>query len=377
MESPTWPESLPINRKKAIQELTQGQEWTDRLREILQRSENIEADPTSLDGIVEQILGMFDNTLSIIGSWSSNERFQLPASYLQKSRKPDEPFLLQTSYLQSFCSSDEQISRKPIADDPLRLQSSYLESLHKSRKPGESTKMIIPMKIKRGCYSRKNSWTSTQVTSVLTDDGHAWRKYGQKKILECTYKLDQGCLATKQVQKIDNEPPLYKITYMRSHTCKNLQRASQIILDSRDPTDTSILLNFEAKGITGKKQVSPHFQTMKHDPEDGSLSLGHWRDNGSIPSNNYLSWNLNTQVSQIPLESISMSIRLDHEDMVSSCVYLGSEHGDMTSSEAYSSMASPQRHPYASSEAYSSMASTQRNEMDHMLGRNDFNGFSF
>ncbi|KAJ9544825.1 hypothetical protein OSB04_024532, partial [Centaurea solstitialis] len=372
MESPTYPESLPINRKKAIRELTQGQEWTDKLREILQGSENSEFDPASIDGIADQILGMFDNTLSIIGSCSSNKDFQLPTDYAQStcivnelnSIIYDEPLPQQTSYLQSFYSLDEQKSmhsshsldehKSTKFDEFFSLQASNLDSSHsvneqKPKKSDESSRTIMPVKIKGGCYKsclqliclsmcRKNSWVSTQVTSVLTDDGHAWRKYGQKKILEskherCTYKLDQGCLATKQVQMIEEEPPLYKITYTKSHTCKNLQRAPEIILDSRDPGDNSILLNFEAKGLIGNKQVMPLSQTMKVEPKEGSPSLDNWRDNKSTSSNYCLSWDPIAQGSQVSLESLSISEGLDYGS------FLWLEHGNMTSLEAYSSMA--------------------------------------
>ncbi|XP_024981680.1 probable WRKY transcription factor 70 isoform X2 [Cynara cardunculus var. scolymus] len=364
MESPIWPESLPINRKKAIQELTQGQEWTDKLREILQQSENIESDSASLDGVVDRILGMFDNTLSIMGSRTSNEPLQFLTNYLQTSYSFDEQ-KSKTSDLQSLCSLelDERKLRK--SDETFSLQTSYLESPrssdeNKSKKYDETSRMVIPVKMKRGCHKRKTSWASTQITSILTDDGHAWRKYGQKKILEskhesyyrCTYKHDQGCLATKQVQKMEDEPPVYKITYMRSHTCKNLQRAPQIILDSVDPRDTSILLNFKAKELTGNKQVNHFFQPMKHEPNEGSPSLGNQRDNQSTPSDDCLLWDLIMKVPQVPLESVSMSVGLDHE------IYLWSEHGDMTSS-------------------YSSMASTERHEMDYMFESNDFKDFSF
>ncbi|XP_027335908.1 probable WRKY transcription factor 53 [Abrus precatorius] len=60
------------------------------------------------------------------------------------------------------------------------------------------------------------------------DDGYSWRKYGQKDILgakfprgyfRCTYRNVQGCLATKQVQKSDEDPMIYEITYKGRHTC--------------------------------------------------------------------------------------------------------------------------------------------------------------
>ncbi|GMP24703.1 hypothetical protein CsSME_00001882 [Camellia sinensis var. sinensis] len=60
------------------------------------------------------------------------------------------------------------------------------------------------------------------------DDGYNWRKYGQKDILgakyprgyyRCTHRNVQGCLATKQIQRSDEDPTLYEITYRGRHTC--------------------------------------------------------------------------------------------------------------------------------------------------------------
>ncbi|KAH9619173.1 hypothetical protein KSS87_012613 [Heliosperma pusillum] len=59
-------------------------------------------------------------------------------------------------------------------------------------------------------------------------DGHSWRKYGQKDILgakyprsyyRCTYRTLQGCCAIKQVQRNDEDPLLFDITYKGTHTC--------------------------------------------------------------------------------------------------------------------------------------------------------------
>ncbi|XP_045816081.1 probable WRKY transcription factor 30 [Trifolium pratense] len=60
------------------------------------------------------------------------------------------------------------------------------------------------------------------------DDGYSWRKYGQKDILgaihprgyyRCTHRNVQGCLATKQVQRSDEDPTIIEITYRGNHTC--------------------------------------------------------------------------------------------------------------------------------------------------------------
>ncbi|XP_065859736.1 probable WRKY transcription factor 46 [Euphorbia lathyris] len=60
------------------------------------------------------------------------------------------------------------------------------------------------------------------------DDGYNWRKYGQKDILKakfprgyyrCSHRHSQGCLATKQVQRSDQDPTTFEVTYKGRHTC--------------------------------------------------------------------------------------------------------------------------------------------------------------
>ncbi|XP_019200224.1 PREDICTED: probable WRKY transcription factor 70 [Ipomoea nil] len=84
---------------------------------------------------------------------------------------------------------------------------------------------------RKGRYKKsKNSETWNKV-SETQEDGGAWRKYGQKNILHsesprcyfrCTHKRDQGCRATKQVQRTSEG--LYQTTYFGYHTCKDPQR---------------------------------------------------------------------------------------------------------------------------------------------------------
>ncbi|XP_052481550.1 uncharacterized protein LOC105764736 isoform X12 [Gossypium raimondii] len=63
---------------------------------------------------------------------------------------------------------------------------------------------------------------------LAPDDGFCWRKYGQKDILgakyprryyRCTYKHNQGCLATKTVKRSSDDPTIFEITYRGKHTC--------------------------------------------------------------------------------------------------------------------------------------------------------------
>ncbi|KAJ1263429.1 hypothetical protein BS78_09G183900 [Paspalum vaginatum] len=59
------------------------------------------------------------------------------------------------------------------------------------------------------------------------DDGFAWRKYGEKSIhqqssprlyFRCAYKDDHRCGARKQVERQEEDPSLFRITYFGDHT---------------------------------------------------------------------------------------------------------------------------------------------------------------
>ncbi|KAL5230642.1 hypothetical protein ABZP36_029418 [Zizania latifolia] len=79
---------------------------------------------------------------------------------------------------------------------------------------------------------RRRTQQSSGVTKILKnlDDGQAWRKYGQKDIqnslypkayFRCTHKYDQQCLAQRQVQRCDEDPASYRVTYIGEHTCRD------------------------------------------------------------------------------------------------------------------------------------------------------------
>ncbi|XP_066334731.1 transcription factor WRKY45-2-like [Miscanthus floridulus] len=82
---------------------------------------------------------------------------------------------------------------------------------------------------------RKDERTWTSDTYAPYDDGHQWRKYGEKKLsisnfprfyYRCTYKNDMKCPATKQVQQKDtSDPPLFSATYFNHHTCSTSSSA--------------------------------------------------------------------------------------------------------------------------------------------------------
>ncbi|KAL9688502.1 hypothetical protein QQ045_032924 [Rhodiola kirilowii] len=77
------------------------------------------------------------------------------------------------------------------------------------------------------CNRKGDSWT--QVTSAPTADGYAWKKYGQKSILNAKHPRSYfkcinkpHCQALKRVQKMDDDDdtPMYRILRTGHHTCE-------------------------------------------------------------------------------------------------------------------------------------------------------------
>ncbi|XP_076937118.1 putative WRKY transcription factor 70 [Bidens hawaiensis] len=313
MESTSWPESLQTNRIKAIQELTKGQNLRNKLGEMIGCQKKIESDLKLVNGVTLQILGMFDNTLSILQSSDLNE-----------------------------------IPHYPTND--ARSQISWSEQ--KPKDSAESNKTMKPKKTKGGCYiRRKNTSMITKITSNLIDDGYAWRKYGQKAILNskhqrnyyrCSHKLEQGCQATKQVQKTDNKLSTYKITYIGLHTCNNSHRAPQIIVEDLHPNDNSTLISFGTNILMETNKVGTCFPSIKHTPKEGFPSLGSLKQEQVSSFDHHTPWDPILELSQFPLEPMSMiTCAFDSDDMVSSevfpstCSTHGYEIDDMTECHDY------------------------------------------
>ncbi|OAY38277.1 WRKY transcription factor 55 [Manihot esculenta] len=65
-------------------------------------------------------------------------------------------------------------------------------------------------------------------TEIPPEDGYTWRKYGQKEILgsrfprgyyRCTHQKLYQCPAKKQVQRLDDDPYTFEVTYRGDHIC--------------------------------------------------------------------------------------------------------------------------------------------------------------
>ncbi|XP_047333094.1 WRKY DNA-binding transcription factor 70-like [Impatiens glandulifera] len=207
--------------EKATAKLIKGRENLIQLMKLLEEPSNIISDiSVSAEDLVTGISRSFDHAIHILSSGAGDQ------------------------------------SGGGISDGTLDKRS--VDSVEISKRPAA--------KNKRGCYKRRKNSESWNLSPTM-EDGYAWRKYGQKFIhthnfprgyFRCTYKKD-GCKATKQVNKWEEDPSLYRTTYFGRHTCSNKTISSQQSI----PTDDPYNVNFDS--IT-----TPTSEVMDHPLEDKS-----------------------------------------------------------------------------------------------------------
>ncbi|CAK8537769.1 unnamed protein product [Lathyrus sativus] len=108
-------------------------------------------------------------------------------------------------------------------------------------------------KSSRGCYKRRKCGETWSIVSQTIVDNHSWRKYGQKRIMNfeyprsyfrCAFKHEQGCLAIKQMQKTQDNPDMYQITYIGTHTCNTTNvtdEQKQELMESDDIAESALV----------------------------------------------------------------------------------------------------------------------------------------
>ncbi|XP_050385095.1 WRKY DNA-binding transcription factor 70 [Argentina anserina] len=221
----TWLEALPADHRRIIvNQLVHGQKRARELHSLLNNGGEDGSTSRQKEELVMEIVTSFTQSLSVL-----NESSKL-------------------------CGGDDHHSGTTGCGggEIVKAEQSHVEHSHcgdrNSEDSGESKKKP-GLKDRRGCYKRRKNSESWTMVSSTVDDGQAWRKYGQKEILNapyprayfrCTRKYDQGCQATKQVQQCQDTPKLYNTTYIGKHTCKNIIGAPQIIMGSHAPPRATV-----------------------------------------------------------------------------------------------------------------------------------------
>lgn len=229
-----------------INVLLQGRESAKQLQiQLNLRTSSSSPDQTRGIMLVQKIISSYDKALSMLNfcaSSSSTQEPQLPAGPVTESP---------TSLTGSPLSEDSDRDVKDPQEDVSKKRKTFPRWTHKVRvNPGAGLEGPL-------------------------DDGCSWRKYGQKDILgakyprgyyRCTYRNGQGCLATKQVQRSDEDPRIFEITYRGNHTCA---QASNAIFPSPTQPETK-----EPDTAAVEPQQHNYYQTTpQQQPEEALLNL--------------------------------------------------------------------------------------------------------
>ncbi|KAL1308701.1 WRKY DNA-binding transcription factor 70 [Arachis hypogaea] len=176
-------------KRRIIKELVQGQEAATQLKLLLQNP--IGDTSLSAEELLGNVLTSFAETLSLLASNHSQE----------------QP-----------CRHDPSPSSADPSDD-------YSGESHNMKR----SNLTPAKKVGRGCYKRRRTEHTWTTISPTADDNNAWRKYGEKEIqnskfprsyFRCSRKYDQNCRAIKHVQRTQENPCMYQITYIGMHSCK-------------------------------------------------------------------------------------------------------------------------------------------------------------
>ncbi|KAK1436140.1 hypothetical protein QVD17_01916 [Tagetes erecta] len=214
-----------MDENRLIHELTQGLQMAQQLKVNLHSHEAREV-------LIQKILSSYENALLVLRSGDSAGK-ALPACSL----RPESSISI------GSLGSEEFEFEQPVS--------------------GQQGQNIISKRRKNSptIWEKQVRISSPNGLEDNTDDGYNWRKYGQKDILgakfprsyyKCSYRKVQKCLATKQVQRTNDDPTVFEIAYKGKHTCNQGDQ-----LASPPPPSPSSPEKHEMTPTHHRQQLSP------------------------------------------------------------------------------------------------------------------------
>ncbi|KAM1867557.1 hypothetical protein ACFX13_010266 [Malus domestica] len=261
----SWSESVLSNREKVMEELIQGRELASQLSTAFDNRSLVNGDDGGSDeGIVNEILGSVVNTPLIMNGKETDQEF------VSDQIQGNSSGVSGGGGIDGGSGASEGGSGGGGGADSSSWGANHdhVAAIKSEDYPEEEIKIncksTSTFKDRRGYYKGRNtahSWTKD--TPALIDNGHAWRKYGQKNIrnakhprnyFRCTHKFDQACKATKHVQQVQDHPPIFRTTYYCTHTCRDYFKTSELVLDCTSPRDSSEFISFDSANCLTNKQ---------------------------------------------------------------------------------------------------------------------------
>ncbi|KAL0379415.1 UNVERIFIED_CONTAM: putative WRKY transcription factor 41 [Sesamum angustifolium] len=181
-----------LDRTSVISVLTQGKELANELKKLLHPTTTSKE---ACDSLLENILSSYENALRLLNCMG----------LLGNGGDPSQ-----------FGVSNFSGSPYSIEGSPRSEVSEHNSKDHQPHKVVSKKRKTLPR------WSEKMRVCPETGSEGQLDDGYNWRKYGQKDILganhprayyRCTHRNTQGCLATKQVQRADEDPSIFEVIY--------------------------------------------------------------------------------------------------------------------------------------------------------------------
>ncbi|KAI9160016.1 hypothetical protein LWI28_004284 [Acer negundo] len=226
------------NNSLIIEELRQGRELARRLQLHLINLPCSSQETREM--LVQKIISSYEKTLSMLmNSNSSTSTLVVPggADHQQPA--------VGAAAAQPTYGAGLGVESPPLSGEDSDRDQELKDGSKKRKATNRSTHLV-----------RVNPATGLEGT---LDDGFSWRKYGQKDILgakhprgyyRCTHRLVQGCLATKQVQRSDEDPMILEITYRGRHTCTQASKTSNNPPEKQEQTNmTTSLLEYSQQAL--------------------------------------------------------------------------------------------------------------------------------
>ncbi|CAN0840998.1 Probable WRKY transcription factor 41 [Linum grandiflorum] len=205
---------LSWEQRTVVNELIQGMEVAKQLSCHLKGASAVEV----ADSLVQRILSSYEKALLIL-NWKNNG-----SSSSSSMEQTLQAVVTGTTTAAVAAAGSAGIPGSPLS----RNGSPRSEEFDGSK---DSYQVPIDASKKRKAMPRWTDQVRMSSENGLEgpiDDGFSWRKYGQKDILgakyprsyyRCTYRSNQNCWAIKQVQRSDEDPTIFEVTYRGTHTC--------------------------------------------------------------------------------------------------------------------------------------------------------------
>ncbi|RLN21674.1 uncharacterized protein C2845_PM07G25300 [Panicum miliaceum] len=167
----------------------------------------------------------------LAGGYDLNNRLQaLLISRPLDSRGQEAAMAFSQELSRVFMLSLSMLNSNAVAPEVRSGNSSGVSAPAKDKRArSDNGEVVTPSK-----KSREEGVTRKEITPSPHKDGYQWRKYGQKKIQNCSFSRyyfkcnrHRRCEAKKKVQQQDGGrgrlPPMFKVTYVNEHTCHELR----------------------------------------------------------------------------------------------------------------------------------------------------------